>query len=84
MATTATTIIRQFLAEQRTKLNNVQWWESYPSWAHGHNGWKRYDLGGTDIHTALAWYQHIFKPGCKEWRPKIIMAAIRTAAGLQE
>lgn len=62
--------------QQRTAITCQQWQESYQSWAHGGHGWNRYGLGGTYINAALAWYQHIHKPGSKEWRPPIIMAAV--------
>lgn len=53
------------------------YWESYNSWANGGGGWDRYlGLGGTDTMTALIWYQHIHKPGSKEWRPTIIIKAM--------
>jgi hypothetical protein len=68
--------VSQFLAEQRKSLTREQWQESYQSWAHGGNGWNRYGIGGTDINTALAWYQHLHRPGSKEWRPSIIMSAV--------
>lgn len=73
--------IREFLAQQRTRLTRDQWMQSYLSWAKGGRGWNPFGLGGTDINTALAWYQHIYKPGCREWRPKIIMRAVVESAG---
>ena len=72
-----------FLDAQRTSLSNDQWMESYQSWARGGNGWNRYGIGGTYIHTALAWYQHIHIPGSKEWRPSIVMRAVELHAGVQ-
>lgn len=74
--------VRTFLEQQRARFTINQWMESYQSWAHGGRAWNRYGLGGTDIVTALTWYQHVHKPGSKEWRPKIIMAAVRAAACL--
>lgn len=72
--------VRLFLARQRSRLTNEQWMQSYLSWARGGHGWNPYGMGGTDINTALAWYQHIYKPGCREWRPKIIMRVVAQAA----
>lgn len=69
-----------FLDAQLPKLTKEQWWQSYQSWARGGNGWNRYSIGGTYINAALAWYQHIHRPGSHEWRPSIIMAAVLDAA----
>jgi hypothetical protein len=30
---------------------------------------------------ALMWYQHVHKPGSKEWRPKVIFRAILSEIG---
>jgi len=68
--------VMTFLDAQFPKLTREQWQQSYQSWARGGNGWNRYSIGGTYINGALAWYQHIHKPGCKEWRPKVIMTAL--------
>jgi hypothetical protein len=56
---------------------------SYRSWIHGGSGWNKYQLGGTYIVLALAWYQHIHIPGSHEWRPSIIMRAVELHAGVQ-
>ena len=69
-----------FLDEQIPKLDKHQWYTSYLSWARGGNGWNRYGIGGTYINAALAWYQHIHQPGSHEWRPPIIMKAVKAAA----
>jgi len=66
--------IRAFLEAQ--KFTREQWQESYQSWAHGGHGWNILRSGGTTIHQALTWYQHIHKPGSKEWRPSIIVRAL--------
>ena len=74
------TIIRSFLAYQRTQLTRDQWQSAYSSWWRGGNGWNKLRSGGTDIQTCLAWYQSIHKPGSKEWRPSIIIDAVCRAA----
>lgn len=69
--------IAKFLKEARSKLTKEQWWKSYQYWARADSAWQRqFGRGGTDIQSALAWYQHIYKPGSKEWRPKIIIKAL--------
>lgn len=65
-----------WLAEQRKTMSNAQWAESYQSWIHGGNAWNQYGMGGTDIVTALCWYQHSHKPGSREWRAAVIMQAV--------
>lgn len=79
-----TATIMAFLDMQTPKLNQEQWWRSYRSWAHGGGGWNRYGLGGAYIHAVLAWYQHVHRPGSREWRPSIIMAAVLAAATQNE
>lgn len=68
--------IRAFLDRQRARLTPSEWWRSYPSWKRGGNGWDALSSGGTHIHTALVWYQHLFRPGSKEWRPAVIIHAL--------
>jgi hypothetical protein len=53
---------------------------SYQSWARGGNGWAVLHEGGTGIMAALVWYQHVHRPGSREWRPSIIIAALVDAA----
>jgi hypothetical protein len=72
--------VAAFLNSQFPNLTKEQWQKSYQSWARGGNGWDRYSIGGTYINGALAWYQHIYRPGRREWRPSIIMAAVIEAA----
>ena len=79
-----TASVMKFLDTQFPKLSRDQWWQSYQSWARGGNGWNRYSLGGTYINGALAWYQHVHKPGCHEWRPPVIMRAVIAAATQEE
>lgn len=76
--------VRLFLAQVRLQrlITEEQWWKSYHSWCHGGRAWNKLQSGGSDIETALAWYQHIHKPGSKEWRPSIIIDAVCRAAGL--
>lgn len=69
--------ISAFLARQRKLFTQKQWSESYQSWAKGGRAWDRLlGLGGTDTQSALTWYQHIHRPGSKEWRPSIIIRAL--------
>lgn len=74
--------VSAWLAKQRPRLTREQWMESYQSWVHGGHGWNRLRSGGTDINTAIAWYQWVYKPGSKEWRPSIIIDAVCHCAGL--
>jgi hypothetical protein len=62
-------------------FSSEQYWESYPSWSHGGRGWYPMQQGGTGIMLALMWYQHVHKPGSKEWRPKVIFRAILSEIG---
>lgn len=61
-------------------ITREQYWESYQSWARGGYAWDVMGQGGTGIMGALCWYQHIHKPGSKEWRPSVIIRAIVAAA----
>lgn len=54
--------------------------ESYHSWARGGHAWKVIEQGGTGILAALCWYQHVHKPGSREWRPSVIITALLAAA----
>ena len=72
-----------FLNTQMRYMTQEQWNGAYPSWQRGGYGWNRYRLGGTYIHAALTWYQHIHRPGSKEWRPPVIMRAVELHAGAQ-
>jgi len=58
------------------QITREQFNESYQSWNHGGRGWDRYQMGGTGISHCIAWYQHIHKPGSREWRPAMIMRAV--------
>jgi hypothetical protein len=59
-----------------------KYWKSYHSWGNSNckRAWYRYQFGGTWIVACIYWYQHIHKPQSSEWRPKIIMDAVLTAA----
>lgn len=57
-------------------ITREQYSESYQSWNRGGDAWNRLEQGGTGIMAALCWYQHIHKPGSKEWRPSIIIRAV--------
>ena len=63
-----------------------QYWQSYSSWARGGNGWQRRlsFFGGTNIMQVLMWYQHIHRPGSKEWRPGIIIQALLAQIAKEE
>jgi hypothetical protein len=64
----------------RHSVTNEQISESYQSWAKGGSGWNQSQQGGTGIMATLVWYQHVHKPGSREWRPSIILrAAVREA-----
>lgn len=54
--------------------------DSYQSWAKGGRGWRAMQQGGTGIMASLCWYQHVHKPGSKEWRPSIIIRALLDAS----
>jgi hypothetical protein len=54
--------------------------DSYQSWAKGGRGWRAIHEGGTGILAALCWYQHVHKPGSREWRPTIIIRALLAAS----
>jgi len=69
------------MAKQLGKqITREQFNESYQSWGHGGRGWDRYQMGGTGISHCIAWYQHVHRPGSKEWRPAIIMRAVVSEA----
>lgn len=61
-------------------ISREQYSESYQSWWRGGRAWHRLEQGGTGQMAALCWYQHIHKPGSKEWRPSIIIRAVLAAA----
>ena len=54
-----------------------QYWESYRNWYKGGRGWWPLHQGGTGQMLALMWYQHTHRPESKEWRPSIIIKALR-------
>lgn len=53
-----------------------QFYESYKSWGHGGRGWNGFKQGGIGIMKAIMWYQHTYRPGSREWRPRIIIQAV--------
>ena len=61
-------------------ITREQYWESYQSWARGGHAWQALRQGGTGQMAALCWYQHIHRPGSREWRPSIIIAALVDAS----
>jgi hypothetical protein len=54
--------------------------DSYQSWARGGRAWDALQSGGTGIIAALVWYQHVHRPGSREWRPSVIIRALVEAA----
>lgn len=70
--------IRTFLTAHTAGITREQWELSYPSWSHGGSGWNALQSGGTVIMQAIMWYQHIHRPGSHEWRPAVIIAALRS------
>lgn len=51
---------------------------SYLAWARSANAWSQsLGAGGTYTMRAVAWYQHVYKPGSTEGRPAVILLAIR-------
>ena len=76
-------IVRAFLAQvrERAKIEREEWWESYQSWWRGDRVWRAvYGFAGTDVHTALWWFQHRHKPGSKTWQPVVIIRALVAAS----
>lgn len=72
--------ISAFLKERCKRFAKDQWASSFPSWDHGEVSWRtRSDIGMEDSQLALMWYQHVHKPGSKEWRPSVIVAALDRA-----
>lgn len=62
-------------------LTSEQYWSSYEQWARGgRRAWNALRQGGTGQMAALCWYQHIYRPGSREWRPSIIIRAFVAAA----
>lgn len=75
--------ISVFLAQVRDRadIQREEWHESYRSWARGARTWSCvYGFGGTDVRTALWWYQYRHKPGSKEWSPVVIVRALLAAS----
>jgi len=76
-------IVRVFLRQFSFTRSHYDF--SYSRWYMGGRGWDRtFCSGGTDTMNALMWYHHIYKPGSKEWRPKIIMNALCNESGIEE
>jgi hypothetical protein len=70
---------KQFLRAFAVNLpafTNVQYWQSYANWWRGGKGWDCTGLGGTYQMQLIMWYQHVYKPKSKEYRPKIIIEAV--------
>jgi hypothetical protein len=87
--------IRAFIKTLRTEhyREGYGWWyeavhpmtreqidDSYQSWAKGGRGWDALQEGGTGILAALCWYQHVHRPGSREWRPSVIIRALLAAS----
>lgn len=55
--------------------------QSYQSWARGgRRAWGALHQGGTGQLATLAWYQHVYRPGSREWRPAKIIPSLVSAA----
>jgi hypothetical protein len=61
-------------------ITREQHQQSYQSWARGAHAWMALEQGGTGQLAALAWYQHLHRPGSREWRPAKIIPAFVAAA----
>lgn len=61
-------------------VSRKQWWDSYQQWAKGGHAWNPMEQGGTGVMAALCWYHHAHRPGSREWRPSIVIAALLDAA----
>lgn len=74
--------VRAFV-ERQSGFSREQWEQAQQSWGHsGFRGWWVLETGGTGQTTAVAWYQHIYKPGSMECRPAVIIDALCRAAGI--
>ena len=60
-------------------ISREQHRQSYQSWAKAGHAWSQLG-GGTAVMAALCWYQHVHRPGSREWRPSIICRALLDAA----
>jgi len=62
-------------------LTREQQSESYQSWVRGgRSAWMALGQGGTGQLAAICWYQHVYRPGSREWRPSRIITALVDAA----
>lgn len=61
-------------------LTREQQSDSYQSWIRGGRAWRVLQQGGTGQLAVLCWYQHVHRPGSREWRPSIIIPAFVRAA----
>jgi hypothetical protein len=62
-------------------ITREQYQESYQCWWRGGRAWHALQQGGTGQMAALCWYQHIHRPGSREWRPSVIIRALRAHVG---
>lgn len=46
------------------------------AWARGGRSWGTIGQGGTGQCRLILWYQNIYRPYSKEWRPRIIINAL--------
>lgn len=65
-------------AFSKDEVKQEMYQRAYANWFRGGRGWGPIQQGGTGQMRLIIWYQNIFKPKSKEWRPKIIIEAALT------
>lgn len=56
-----------------------QWERSYPQWSKGGKGWDNCRMGGTYQMKAIMWYHYCRHKPNYEWRPSLILKALKEA-----
>ena len=64
----------------RHPVTSEQISRSYQSWAIPRRAWHVAQQGGTGVLAMIVWYQHVHKPGSREWRPAVIIRAALSEA----
>jgi hypothetical protein len=78
MEKTLTYYIHNIIENPKNKEDyRTQYDHSYPLWGKGGRAWEVLEEGGTGVMRVLLWYHHYYKPTNKEWRPAIIIKALR-------
>lgn len=72
--------IGEFLFSQKG-FTREQYEPAYQNWFRGGRGWDVLHQGGTGQMIALMWYQNRFKSYSREWRPRIIIEALKQQIG---